>query len=157
MKDIIDKKKVGNFIASLRKSKKKEDGKSYTQSDLAKELLEEFNSLSINSVAEWENGKSLPSIEKLAFLSKYFNVSMDELLEGEKCEDVDFDKLYPFGGHNAKNINPYKEKLRIISRFKELIFIKMERNFTSFEEKEFKYLFCNILNYLITLKKQRNR
>lgn len=67
----MDQKKIGSFIASLRKEK------NLTQEELGKKLC-----VSNKTVSRWENGNYLPDIETLRLLSKEFSVSMEELLDG---------------------------------------------------------------------------
>lgn len=64
---------VGKFLYQLRIEKR------LTQEQLA-DLLEVTN----KSVSRWECGEGYPSIEILVKLSKIFNVSVDEILKGEK-------------------------------------------------------------------------
>ena len=72
---MIDNEKIGKFIAARRKSK------GLTQSALA-ELL----GLSNKAVSKWETGEGLPDISLLPQLADALDVSVDELLSGEKKE-----------------------------------------------------------------------
>lgn len=65
--------KTGALIQALRKSK------GLTQQELALEL-----NVSSKTVSKWECGDALPEITTLILLSEYFDVSLDELLKGEK-------------------------------------------------------------------------
>ena len=69
----MDQKKIGAFIAQCRKEK------SLTQIQLA-ELLDITN----QAVSKWENGRGYPSIDSLKEISRYFSVSIDELLSGDQ-------------------------------------------------------------------------
>lgn len=66
----MDKIKIGNYLKDLRKKKRRVDGKPFTQADLSDALASAGLDVSINGINEWESGKSLPSPEKLDFLSK---------------------------------------------------------------------------------------
>ena len=57
----------------LRKSK------GLTQEELAENLY-----VSRTAVSKWESGRGYPNIESLKEISKFFSVSIDELLSGEK-------------------------------------------------------------------------
>lgn len=60
-------------LQELRKSR------SLTQEELAEALY-----VSRTAVSKWESGRGNPSIDSLRELSKYFSVTLDELLTGEK-------------------------------------------------------------------------
>lgn len=68
--------KFGNFIKELRKEKE------LKQEELADEL-----NVHRTTVVKWEQGKSLPLNDTLVILSKYFNVTVDELLAGGRIND----------------------------------------------------------------------
>lgn len=72
----MDNTKMGQFIADLRKSKH------MTQKDLAEKL-----SISDKAVSKWERGLSCPDISLLTPLAELLDVSVSELLNGEKSED----------------------------------------------------------------------
>ena len=50
-----------------------------TQEDLAEDLY-----VSRTAISKWESGRGYPSIDSLKDISKYFSVSIDDLLSGEK-------------------------------------------------------------------------
>ena len=50
-----------------------------TQEELAEELY-----VSRTAISKWESGRGYPSIDSLRDISKYFSVSIDDLLSGEK-------------------------------------------------------------------------
>lgn len=70
--------KFGKFIKELRKEK------GLNQEQLAEELL-----VHRTTIVKWEQGKSLPLNDTLVILSKYFNVSVDELLAGERLNTIE--------------------------------------------------------------------
>ncbi len=53
--------------------------KGITQEELAEELY-----VSRTAVSKWESGRGYPNIESLRDISKYFSVSIDDLLSAEK-------------------------------------------------------------------------
>ena len=71
----MDAQKCGEFITELRKEK------NLTQKDLANEL-----NVSDKAISRWETGKGFPDVESLQSLSKFFAVTINELLAGEKAE-----------------------------------------------------------------------
>lgn len=71
----MDAVKCGEFIAELRKQK------NLTQKDLANKL-----NVSDKAISRWETGKGFPDVDSLQALSDFFNISINELLAGEKAE-----------------------------------------------------------------------
>ena len=53
--------------------------KGMTQAELAQKI-----NYSDKSVSKWESGRGVPNIESLKAISKFFSVSIDELLSGEE-------------------------------------------------------------------------
>ena len=68
--------KVGNFFAELRKEK------GLTQFELAEKI-----NVTDKAVSKWENGKCLPEMEQLKKLAKLYNITIDELILGERVND----------------------------------------------------------------------
>lgn len=66
-------KKIGEFIFNLRKEKE------LTQKQLANKLY-----ITDKAISKWERGLSIPDIEILEKLSKEFNVTIEEIISGEK-------------------------------------------------------------------------
>ena len=48
------------------------------------ELAEKMN-ITRQAISKWETGKSFPDIEKILELSNLFNLSLDELVKGDKA------------------------------------------------------------------------
>ena len=69
----IDREKFGLFIVELRKEK------GFTQQELADRLF-----VSNKAVSKWERGQSLPDISLLTPLSQLLEVTVAELLRGER-------------------------------------------------------------------------
>ncbi|MGX6979901.1 helix-turn-helix domain-containing protein [Vagococcus elongatus] len=59
--------------------KENRTAKNMTQEQLAKELF-----VSRPLISKWENGKSYPDLEQLLILSDFFDLTLDELLKGDK-------------------------------------------------------------------------
>lgn len=72
----MDAKKTGAFIAQLRKEK------NMTQQELGEKLF-----VTNKTISRWENGNYMPDIETLQALSQEFNISINELLSGERLNE----------------------------------------------------------------------
>ena len=70
----MDYKKIGEFLASERKAK------NLTQAKLAEKLF-----VSEKTISKWENGKGVPDTTVLPKLCEIFEISLHELLSGERC------------------------------------------------------------------------
>ena len=56
------------------------------QAGLTQEQVAEKIMVSRQTVSNWENGKSLPDIVSIMSLSDLYQISIDELLKGDKRE-----------------------------------------------------------------------
>ena len=77
----MDQRKIGKFIAALRKEK-----------GMTQERLGERLGVTNKTVSRWENGNYMPDVEMLSLLSKEFGVSINELISGERLLAEDFKK-----------------------------------------------------------------
>jgi transcriptional regulator with XRE-family HTH domain/predicted RNA-binding Zn-ribbon protein involved in translation (DUF1610 family) len=77
----MDQIKIGKFIASLRKEK------GLTQMMLADRL-----GISDKTVSKWERGAGLPDVSLMLPLCETLEISVNELLTGEKLTDADYKK-----------------------------------------------------------------
>lgn len=77
----MDQEKIGKFIACCRK-----------ENNLTQEQVAEKLSVSNKTVSRWENGKGFPDVSLLKPLSELLNVSVNELLLGEKIPEDNFRK-----------------------------------------------------------------
>ena len=68
----MDQEKIGNFIKELRKKN------NLTQKDLAEKY-----GVTYQAVSKWENGLNLPDVSLIRKMSKDFNVSVEDLLDGK--------------------------------------------------------------------------
>ena len=69
----MDYYKIGEFIATERKAKK------LTQAKLAEKIF-----VSEKTVSKWENGRGIPDTNSLTKLCEIFEISLNELLSGER-------------------------------------------------------------------------
>ena len=78
----MNQEKTGKFIAELRKEN------NMTQIELANKL-----GITDRAVSKWENGRGLPDVSLFEPLCKEFNISVNELLKGEKIKETDAEHL----------------------------------------------------------------
>ena len=77
----MDQVKIGKFIAALRKEK-----------GLTQEKLGEKLGVTNKTVSRWENGNYMPDVEMLSLLSNEFDVSINEIISGERLNSENFKK-----------------------------------------------------------------
>ena len=104
---IMDQIKIGKFIATLRKEK-----------DLTQERLGEKLGVTNKTISRWENGNYMPDIEMLSLLSKEFDVSINELISGERLLLDDFKKAADNNLVTALNNSTFtlKEKIAFFKK-----------------------------------------
>lgn len=98
----MDQIKTGKFIATLRKEK-----------DLTQEQLGEKLGVTNKTISRWENGNYMPDIQMLSLLSKEFDVSINELISGERFLEEDFKKAADNNLVTALNNSIFTLKERI--------------------------------------------
>lgn len=59
-----------------------------TDNNLTQEQFAEKLFVSRTAISKWESGKGYPSIDSLKYMSKIFNISIDELLSSEEIIDI---------------------------------------------------------------------
>lgn len=103
----MDQIKTGKFIATLRKEK-----------DLTQEQLGEKLGVTNKTISRWENGNYMPDIEMLSLLSKEFDVSINELISGERLLLDDFKKAADNNLVTALNSSTFtlKEKIAFFKK-----------------------------------------
>ena len=69
----MDQKKIGRFLKELRKEK-----------DITQEQLAEKIKVSGRTVSRWETGSNMPDISLLAELADFYDVSIPEIIDGER-------------------------------------------------------------------------
>ncbi len=84
----MNKNKMGKYLRQLRKEKK------ISLETLSREFEKEYLSVGINAISSWENGKTIPNINNLTFLANFYGVTIDEILDGEKYNKIDFETIY---------------------------------------------------------------
>ena len=69
----MDQEKVGKIIKTIR-----------TDNNLTQEEFANLFGVTYQAVSKWENGKNIPDVFIMTEICKKFNISLDELLTGEK-------------------------------------------------------------------------
>ncbi|MCI2113226.1 MAG: helix-turn-helix domain-containing protein [Ruminococcus sp.] len=77
----MDQIKIGKFIAEIRKEQ------NFTQRQLADIL-----SISDKTVSKWECGKGLPEVSLMIPLCDALQITVNDLLTGERVSEVDYQK-----------------------------------------------------------------
>ena len=75
----MDVQKIGAFLAELRKER------NLTQDELGVQI-----GVTNKTISRWENGNYLPPVEMLQILSNKFDVSRNEILNGERISNSDY-------------------------------------------------------------------
>ena len=73
----MDQKKTGMFLRGLRKEK-----------SLTQEQLAEILGVTNRSVSRWENGVNMPDLDLVIEIADYFDVSIEEFLDGERKAEM---------------------------------------------------------------------
>ncbi len=97
---MINSSKIGQFIYELRKSK-----------NLSQEKLGNILGIERVSISKWERGITMPSHEMLLKLSATFDVSVNEILYGERLNKQNEEKINEL---SANLFNATNKKKRII-------------------------------------------
>ncbi len=95
----MNQEKIGKFISEQRK-----------QSNLTQEQLAELLGISKNAVSKWERGICLMDMSLLKPLSKILNVSVLDILSGEKVSKNDMPNKYEETIENIVKANRIKSK-----------------------------------------------
>ena len=120
----MNQQKIGIFLKELRKEKQ------ITQEHLAEHL-----NVSNRSGSRWETGNNLPDLDILIQLSKYYDVQLIEILEGEKMKEekhleTTVQKVAEYG---------YEEKLKLTRLMNFFFILGVVSNLI--------YLILTMLNY----------
>ncbi len=101
----MNQEKIGKFIAEARKNRK------ITQSELAEKL-----GITDRSVSNWENGKNMPDLSLFKPLCEILNITINELLSGEKIDKENYQNKLEENIINTIDYsnNKLKQKNRLI-------------------------------------------
>ena len=104
----MDQKKIGQFLQALRKEK-----------NITQEMLAETLNVSSRTISRWETGNNMPDISLLIELSQFYQVSISEIIDGErkseKMKQETKDTVIKIAEYNINKI--HIEKMKIISIF----------------------------------------
>lgn len=104
----MDQKKIGQFLKTLRKEK-----------NITQEVLAETLNVSSRTISRWETGNNMPDISLLIELSQFYQVSISEIIDGErkseKMKQETKDTVIKIAEYNINKI--HIEKMKIISIF----------------------------------------
>ena len=100
----MDQIKIGRFIAETRKSK------NLTQKQLAEKL-----SISDKTVSKWECGKGLPDVSIMFDLCEELQITVNDLLTGERVSKIDYQKKAEENMMNLMKENQENKKRMILS------------------------------------------
>lgn len=73
----MDQKKIGIFLKELRREKQ-----------LTQEQLAEILGVTNRSVSRWENGVNMPDFDLVIEIAQYYDVSIEEILDGERKSEM---------------------------------------------------------------------
>ena len=100
----MDQIQIGKFIAESRKAK------NLTQRQLADAL-----SISDKTISKWECGKGLPEVSLMLPLCAALEITVNDLLSGEKVSEVDYQKKAEGNMMDLKKENEENRKRMALS------------------------------------------
>lgn len=126
--------KIGKFILQLRQEK------NLSQSDLANLIP-----VTRQAVSRWEKGQSIPDSSTLLIISKIFDVSINELLNGERFKKEEPKKLEKIALDMIDKNNSQSKKIKRVLLFMVLIILLLSFSFLA-------YYFINSYNSITVYK-----
>ena len=149
----MDKKKCGLFFKKLREERNLTQAK----------MVEEFSNnmgvvISETSISKWERGESFPEIMNLKDLAKFFDVTLDELCNGEKFKRENFEEKYFICNRDWHDKYYQKDKncdswsmnheqiIKIEKSFNDLLGKIVDNAITQTQEQEFDFLCENFFS-----------
>ncbi len=102
----MDTVKIGKFLKELRKEKE------YTQ-----ETLGEKVGVTNKTVSRWETGTYMPPVECLVLLSDIYDVSINEIVAGQRLNEAEFNDAAEENLSEALQLseNAYKQREKILT------------------------------------------
>ena len=112
----MDQEKIGKFILELRKET------NMTQKELANKL-----GVTDRAISKWENGRGMPDLSLIKTLCDALNVTINELLSGERLAKKEYqekleENILNAIDYSSNKIKKTKKKFKLIL-FSMLIFI----------------------------------
>ncbi len=130
----MNMQKIGKFILQLRQEK------NLSQSDLANLIP-----VTRQAVSRWEKGQSIPDSSTLLIISKIFDVSINELLNGERFKKEEPKKLEKIALDMIDKNNSQSKKIKRVLLFMVLIILLLSFSFLA-------YYFINSYNSITVYK-----
>ena len=130
----MNMQKIGKFILQLRQEK------NLSQSDLANLIP-----VTRQAVSRWEKGQSIPDSSTLLIISKIFDVSINELLNGERFKKEEPKKLEKIALDMIDKNNLQSKKFKRVLLFMVLIILLLSFSFLA-------YYFINSYNSITVYK-----
>lgn len=96
----MDQVKVGRFIAECRKNK------NMTQAELAEKL-----NITDRAISKWETGKGMPDSSIMLKLCSELEITVNELLSGEKIEMDNYNKISEENLVELKKLDEAKNRM----------------------------------------------
>ena len=124
----MNQQKIGIFLKELRKEKQ-----------ITQEQLAEYLNVSNRRVSRWETGNNLPDLDILIQLSKYYDVQLIEILEGEKMKEekhleTTVQKVAEYGNEEKLKLTRLMNFFFILGVVSNLIYLILTMlNYTSIE------------------------
>lgn len=135
----MDMKKIGTFLAELRK-----------KSNLTQDELGEKIGVTNKTVSRWENGNYLPPVEMLQILSKLYDVSINEILNGERISESEYKNISEKNIKSALNkSNTVIEKHRKIMNWIIAIVVAILYVMTSLISQKWEYTWIIWIVYCV--------
>lgn len=145
----MNQQKIGCFLKELRKAK------NLTQEQLAEKL-----NISGRTVSRWETGNSMPDISLLVELAEFYNVSIPEIIDGERKsgtmeEDVKeiAEKMSDYAGTEKETLIKNIRSLSIVGVSALAVYFLLEITGAVTQNVIFEtaYLYCETLVFVTTL------
>ena len=105
----MDQVKTGEFLKQLRK-----------QHNMTQQMLADKLGVTNRSVSRWENGNTMCDLDILVELSKMYNVSISEILNGEK-DKADDEMIIVEYANKKQNI--FRKNIHLMYLFSLALFI----------------------------------
>lgn len=145
----MNQQKIGCFLKELRKAK------NLTQEQLAEKL-----NISGRTVSRWETGNSMPDISLLVELAEFYNVSIPEIIDGERKsgtmeKDVKeiAEKMSDYAGTEKETLIKNIRSLSIVGVSALAVYFLLEITGAVTQNVIFEtaYLYCETLVFVTTL------
>lgn len=103
----MNQQKIGIFLKTLRNEK-----------NITQEQLAEYLNISNRSISRWENGATMSDFDLLIEIAKFYNVEIDEILEGErKTENMDKiteETMIKIADYNNHEKNTFSKRICVL-------------------------------------------